>query len=388
MTFTHTELADRARQDLRELRSPAGWMMAGLPRFARLFGRDSVIVALQLLPEDPAVAAATIRSLAELQGEVYDRRREEEPGKMPHEAPIGRSDWVRMELRKRLLWGFPYYGSIDSTSWWVRLVDRYVAATGDDELLEEVRPNLARAARWMAGDARIGVDDLVAYRRHNRAGLLHQGWRDSDLGAVPIAAPVALVELQGYHADAAAALARLGVDAPRAAMPDSAVFDRRFWSPKLGTYALAVGGDGVVTEVATSNAGHVLGTPILEPPRVDAVADRLFADDLWTPAGIRTHSSGDVHFDGHSYHRGSIWPHDNWIIHEGLRAVGRHDDARRVRRAVLDALCRLESLPELYAWDGAPGSPVGEVVALKVAQPLQAWASGAALAFLAAEASD
>ncbi len=388
MTYTRTELAERARADLAQLRSPDGWMMAGLPRFARLFGRDSAIVALQLLPEDPSVAAATIRALAELQGQVYDRHREEEPGKIPHEAPKRLADWLRMELRKRLLWGFPYYGSIDSTSWWVRLVDRYVAATGDDVLLAEVRPNLAAAGRWMAGDARIGVDDLVAYRRRNPAGLLHQGWRDSDLGAVPIAPPVALVEVQGYHADAAAALARLGVVAPAAASPDATVFDRRFWSDEIGTYALAVGGDGQVTDVATSNAGHVLGTPIVGPGRAEAIADRLFADDLWTPAGIRTHSTEDAYFDGHSYHRGSIWPHDNWIIHEGLRAVGRHDDARRVRRAVLDALCRLEHLPELYAWDGAPGSPAGEVVALSVAQPLQAWASGAALAFLAAEAED
>ncbi len=386
MTFTRTELEARAREDLRRLRTPEGWLMAGLPRFARLFGRDSAIVALQLLPEDPSVAAATIRALAARQGRVDDRRREEQPGKLPHEAPVRLADLLRLELRKHLRWGFPYYGSIDSTSWWVRLVDRYAAATGDVALVEEVRPQLVEAARWMAGDARIGVDDLVAYVRRNPAGLLHQGWRDSDLGAVPIAAPVALVEVQGYHAEAAAALARLGVRAPAAVAPDRAAFERRFWRPELGTYALAVGGDGVVAAIATSNAGHLLGTPIIDADRAGAVADRLFAEDLWTPAGIRTHSSHDPHFDGHSYHRGSIWPHDNWVIHEGLRAVGRHDDARRVRRAVLDALCDLEHLPELYAYDDAPGG--GRVVALGVAQPVQAWASGAALAFLAAEAAD
>ncbi|MBX3287643.1 MAG: hypothetical protein KF703_20015, partial [Actinobacteria bacterium] len=234
MTFTRAELEARARDDLAQLRSPEGWYQAGLPRFARLFGRDSAISALQVLPEDPTVAAATIRALARYQGLVYDRRREEEPGKIPHEIPVRPEDRVRLELRKWFRWGFPYYGGIDSTSWWVRLVDRYVARTGDEALRDEVAPKLGRAATWMAGPARIGWADLVAYQRRNPAGLLHQGWRDSDLGAVPIVPPVALVEAQGYHADAAAALDRLGIGAPAAVHPDPAVFESAFWMPDEG----------------------------------------------------------------------------------------------------------------------------------------------------------
>ena len=131
--------------------------------------------------------------------------------------------------------------------------------------------------------------------------------------------------------------------------------------------------------MVSSNPGHLLGTPIVDERHAHLVADRLFADDLWTPAGIRTHSTLDPHFDADSYHRGSVWPHDNWVIHEGLRAIGRHDDAARLRNAVLDALCDLEAIPELYAvHDQRP-------VALAVAQPQQAWASGAVLSFLAAE---
>lgn len=379
MTLTLDELDAKARDDLALLRDPAGWMQAGLPRFARLFGRDACISALQLLDADPTVAAATIRALAARQGRVFDRRREEEPGKILHEAPVRLDDLIRLEIRKQFRWGFPYYGSIDSTSWWIRLVDRYVAATGDDGLLAEVTPNLERAAAWMAGCARIGFADLIAYERRNPAGLLHQGWRDSGLGAVPITPPVALVELQGYHADAAAGLGRLGVEVPAAAVPDPEVFHDLFWMPDERTYALAVGGDGNVSAIVTSNAGHLLGTPLITPERAEAVADRLFEDDLWTTGGIRTHSAADQYFDGDSYHRGSIWPHDNWVIHEGLVAMGRHDDAARVRRAVLDALCRLELIPELYAVDGTTPR------ALAVAQPLQAWSSGAVISFLEAD---
>lgn len=374
-----SQLERLARHDLARLRSPEGWLQAGLPRFSRLFGRDAAISALQLLDDDPTIATATIRALAVRQGQVYDRRREEEPGKIAHEVPVRAEDRIRLALRKHLRWGFPYYGSIDATAWWVRLVDRYVARTGELTLLEEVSPQLEAAGRWMAGPARIGVGDLVGYQRQNPAGLLHQGWRDSDLGAVPIVAPVALVEAQGYYAEAASALVRLGIDVPVAADGDAAAFHDTFWMPDEGTYALAVGGDGAVVDIVTSNAGHLLATPIVDHAHATSVADRLFGEDLWTPAGIRTHSTADPHYDGTSYHRGSVWPHDNWVIHEGLVAMGRDDDAARVRNAVLDALCRLEHIPELYAVrDGA-------AEALPVAQRVQAWSSGAVVSFFAAE---
>ena len=45
MTLTRSQLADLARRDLAALESPEGWLMAGLPRFARLFGRDACIAA-------------------------------------------------------------------------------------------------------------------------------------------------------------------------------------------------------------------------------------------------------------------------------------------------------------------------------------------------------
>lgn len=128
-----------------------------------------------------------------------------------------------------------------------------------------------------------------------------------------------------------------------------------------------------------SDFGHLLGTPIIDAEQAASVADRLFAEDLWTSGGIRTHSTAAVHFDGDSYHRGSVWPHDNWVIHEGLLAIGRTDDAGRVRSAVLDALCDIEHIPELYAVHD------GRARSLAVAQRVQAWSSGAVLSFLAAE---
>lgn len=379
MTLTIEELRSLAEGDVASLRSDEGWLQAGLPRYARLFGRDACISAWQVLPEHPEVAEATIRALAVTQGTTYHRRREEQPGKIGHEIPARRADRVRMEFRKQFRWGFPYYGSIDATSWWVRLVAAHREHTGDDTLARDVGPNLERAARWMATDARIGVHAMVAYERINPAGLEHQAWRDADMEGIEIAPPVAPVELQGYHEAAAEALTDLGVDVPARVWGDPAAFDRHFWMDDVGTHAFAVGGDGDRIDAVTSNPGHLLDTPILSSERARAVADRLFAPDLWTEAGIRTHSMVDPAFDPDSYQRGSVWPHDNWVIHEGLRAIGRRDQAARLRRAVLDACRRLESIPELYAvHDGRP-------VVLAIAQTVQAWSCGAVLAFLRAE---
>src|SRR4051812_4378943 len=74
--------------------SPDGWPMASAPsigrgdpgRFAALYGRDSLITSLQLLPVRPDVARTTLRTLAALQGARDEPRTDEEPGKIPHEV--------------------------------------------------------------------------------------------------------------------------------------------------------------------------------------------------------------------------------------------------------------------------------------------------------------
>jgi len=54
-------------------------------RFHALFGRDSLICALQVLPPRPDLARATLRALAADQGAIEDPEIDEEPGKILHE---------------------------------------------------------------------------------------------------------------------------------------------------------------------------------------------------------------------------------------------------------------------------------------------------------------
>src|SRR3954449_4119727 len=70
-----------------------GWPYASAPpveegdpgRFHALFGRDSLITALQLLPVRPDIARATCHALAQRQGRREDPGTQEAPGKIGHE---------------------------------------------------------------------------------------------------------------------------------------------------------------------------------------------------------------------------------------------------------------------------------------------------------------
>jgi glycogen debranching enzyme len=91
---------------------------------------------------------------------------------------------------------------------------------------------------------------------------------------------------------------------------------------------------------------------------------------------LRTLSAHHPAFVHHGYHRGGIWPFDNWIGWLGLRAYGREDLAERVRGGVLAAVERLGRYPELYAV-----TPDGEPEVLPIANRVQAWTVGALWAF-------
>jgi len=75
------------------LLSADGWAYASMDpveagdpgRFHALFGRDSLIFALQVLTRRPEIARSTLRALAAQQGREDDPEIDEEPGKILHE---------------------------------------------------------------------------------------------------------------------------------------------------------------------------------------------------------------------------------------------------------------------------------------------------------------
>ena len=168
-------------EGLDELLSDEGWPYASAPpvepgdpgRFHALFGRDSLITSLQVLPERPDVARATLRALARLQGREEDPATLEEPGKIGHEfrdaAPESfvASGWPAEGP-------FAYYGTADATSWFLVLL----AATGDGALADELAGAWRAAGAWLEGALERG-GGFVRFAAGTSGGLSQQGWRDA-----------------------------------------------------------------------------------------------------------------------------------------------------------------------------------------------------------------
>jgi glycogen debranching enzyme len=70
--FQRKILKQKALLELGKLKDRRGFLKAGLPRFDRLFGRDALISAWQLLNEKPGIAKATLEILSQYQGKVIN----------------------------------------------------------------------------------------------------------------------------------------------------------------------------------------------------------------------------------------------------------------------------------------------------------------------------
>ena len=100
------------------------YLAAGIPWFATLFGRDSIIAALETLPFMPANAIATLDVLARRQATTGDDWTDAEPGKILHELRSG--EMARAGETPHAA----YYGSVDSTPLWLILLGETHAWTG------------------------------------------------------------------------------------------------------------------------------------------------------------------------------------------------------------------------------------------------------------------
>jgi len=389
------DLLRRSQADLTSIVShgAAGtFIMAGIPWFATLFGRDSIITALSVLPFNPGLAAGTLRTLARFQGAETNQERDEQPGKIVHEMRAG-----EMAHTGEIPFG-RYYGSVDSTPLFLWLYGRYVAVTGDLALADELWPNVERALEWIVRYGDLDGDGYVEYARKTPEGLVNQGWKDSfdsifHADGALARPPIALAEVQGYvyaaYRSVAQVASRLNHNsvASRLAAEANALkanFNRDFWLDRERTVALALDADKKPCRVMASNAAHCLACGLLERDQAAALAERLLADDMFSGWGIRTLSAAAVRYNPMSYHNGSVWPHDNAIAALGLARIPGRAGSLKVFNGMLDAAVHLNagSLPELFC--GFPREPRLGPVPYPVACHPQAWAAASVLMILQA----
>jgi glycogen debranching enzyme len=355
--------------------------------FHCLFGRDSIRMATDLLDDFPSVAHATIVELARLQGVDDNARREEEPGRIVHE--FRHPDDPHAVRLRASGWDFPYYGTVDATPQWIRLLGAYCQRHGPAILNESLtdrswrtitlRDSLLAALVWIVRR----MDDpsgggYVWVRRSNPHGIPNQVWEDSsdshyhaDGQLFDVRKPYAPVAVQAYAYDALLVGAQLlsgpsDLQLPfepewlheRAARLRSNLL-REFWLPDLGTFAQALTfdppGSTHAARVVASAAGHLLDSRILggedARPQREQLMDRLTRSDLVAGAGIRTKSTTAARFRAGSYHNGSTWPMDTGIIADGLRRWGQTHAADDLERRILRACAQTGTFPEFFRGD-------------------------------------
>jgi glycogen debranching enzyme len=367
---------------------PGALPAAGLPWFMAVFGRDSLITSYQAIPYAPELAASTLRALALFQGRIEDPFRDEEPGKILHEIRLG--EMTAFEERPHS----PYFGSADSTMLFLIVLEEYVRWTGDRALAHEMERQARAAISWIDKFGDRDGDGYVEYERRNKeTGLENQCWKDSwdsiafaDGTLAPT--PRATCELQGYVYDAKMRTARLARDVWGAASwakqleTEAAELKRRFnkdfWIPERGFFALALDGQKRKVDSLTSNIGHLLWSGIAETDKASSCVKHLMSDALFSGWGVRTMASSESSYNPIGYHVGTVWPHDNSIIAWGLRRYGYRAEAARISRAMLEAADLFNGrLPE--AFGGYDRATTHFPVEYPTACSPQAWATGAPL---------
>ena len=364
---------------------------AGLPWFMTMFGRDSIFTSLQALPFTPDLAATTLRALAQRQGTRVDDFREEEPGRILHEARFG--ELTAFEERPHS----PYFGAADATPLFVVLLDEYERWTGDRALVRDLEPEARAAIAWIdAYGDRTGTGYIAYQRKNEETGLENQCWKDSwdsiaySDGTLP-GFPRATCELQGYAYDAKVRGARLARTiwrdpeyADRLEREAAALkrrFNRDFWVKDGRYFALALDADGRQVDSLTSNIGHLLWSGIADRAKARECVHHLMGPRLFSGWGIRTMAEGEGRYNPIGYHVGTVWPFDSSFVAWGLRRYGYKQQAAVVAAGILDAArFFLGRLPE--AFGGYSRSETRYPVEYPTSCSPQAWSTGAPLLLL------
>jgi glycogen debranching enzyme len=373
------------------LERPNEMISPELRKYEALFGRDSLRVALDVLPMYPLLMHATIHSLAKLQGVVTHAAREEEPGRIIHEQR-GADDPVAREISQKYGWEWPYYGSVDATPQFMHAIYEYRRfAPGGASILRETVKGLdghartvgevySRALTWVENRLNANPEGLLEYKSSIPNGIENQVWRDSwdsyfhaDGTIANHKRGIASIEVQQLTYDAlleAAVIYEVEFDDKEKAAHLRARAEtlreqiiRQFWvNEKGGYFALGTDrdDDGNLRQlkIRTSNMGHLLRSQLLAGeeyrPFREAVITQLFSPEMLCASGIRSLASDEARFRPGAYHNGSVWLWDTYYCAEGLRYHGYYGLANLLAEKIHTVINVTQKFPEYVRGDDNP----------------------------------
>lgn len=370
---------------------------AHLRLFEVVFGRDSLRVAIDLISSYPELARITTYMLATLQGTEYNDSREEEPGRIVHEAR-DQNDPLAIELSTELGWGWPYYGSVDATPEFIRtlaayckaseknaafLLEEYTAKNGETRTMADA---LTNAINWVMTRLDSNPEGLLEYQSVLPQGIENQVWKDSpdayhhsDGSLANNKAGIASIEVQTTAYDALIDAANLYEERldreeevinlrKRAETLRNTILETFWTEDKGGYFVLGTDRDELGNlrqlKVRTSNMGHTLNSRLLEGndpyivKRREATITQILSPELLNVSGIRTLASDEVRFRPGAYHNGSVWLWDTHHIAKGLRRHNYHQEADDLDRRILEVVDATRIFPEYVRGDFADKASV------------------------------
>tara|TARA_B100000678_G_scaffold32687_1_gene24103 strand:+ start:884 stop:2353 length:1470 start_codon:yes stop_codon:yes gene_type:complete len=352
--------------------------------YEAVFGRDSLRVAGYLVERYPELAKQTVLRLAELQGVTYSTEREEEPGRIVHEARTD-SDPQAKRLTQERGWQWPYYGAVDTNAEFIRTLYSYTIKTEDSSFLSHTYTDrrgethsishaLRSALDWIARKRLSNPEGLIEFKSVLPMGIENQVWKDSwdayhhaDGTLANHAQGIASLEVQVASYDAlldAASLYESYLDDPvySAALHSQAEELRQsivhhFWTEDKGGYfVLGTDRDNAGNlrqlKIRTSNMGHALNSRLLEGQDPESVRMRtatiahITSPELRCASGIRTLASDEIRFRPGAYHNGSVWLWDTHYIAKGLRRHGKATVADSIDQALITVSNKTGMFPE------------------------------------------
>lgn len=195
---------EQAKRDLAALRlydldhGERAWTMAaGLPVYVALFGRDTLTAAWQAALAGLSMMEGTLTELARWQGGQINDWRDEQPGRMLHQAQNGPLEALNFNPHGR------YYGSITTSGFYPVVVSELWHWTGDKERIRPFVETALKALRWLDEHSDLDGDGFYEYKTRSEQGLENQGWKDSGDAIVyedgsQVKAPIATCEEQAF----------------------------------------------------------------------------------------------------------------------------------------------------------------------------------------------
>lgn len=357
-----------------------------------IFGRDSLITASKLLSiyslnQNPYYLNLTkkiLQGLFALQGKEVNIESGEEPGKCIHEFRATGHDHLT-KTADPPWYSYPdgtlrNFDSVDATPLFLIVLHRYLQKSKDEDFIISNEKNISSALNWIFQYGDKNNDGFIDYEKpylRKSGGLSVHNWMDSTEAVfhedeAPVSFPVAPVEGQAYvylalrlwssyfknkDGKESLSLAKKSDELKK-------LFNKKFitGSPTRPVFSHAFDNKGKHLISGRSSLGHILWAClnykddnltecIVEDIYIAPLVKRLLKPDIFEKkAGIRTLSKKSRCFDAMSYHNGSIWPHDNSLIAEGMEQLGFQKEATMIRKSIFRAYRHFNTPIELFVF--------------------------------------